>query len=87
MLTPVASTRVLVWLARLVSLRRERILDQRLRGDRIDRLQNPTRDAVGISHRVRPAILEIAAVAALDEAVWYADRRSAIGDAGIDRSA
>src|SRR2546430_2120270 len=74
---PVASNspRDLVW------LRRERILDQRLRGDRIDRLQNPTRDAVGISHRVRPAILEIAAVAALDETVRDADRRAAIGDA------
>src|SRR5256885_1290962 len=74
---PVASNspRDLVW------LRRERILDQRLRGDRIDRLQNPTRDAVGISLRVRAAILEMAAVAVLDEAGRDADRRAWIGDA------
>src|SRR5919198_389868 len=62
-------------------LRRECVLDQRLRGDRLDRLQDAAGDPVRIGHRVRPAIFEITAVAAVHEAVRDADRRPAVGDA------
>src|SRR4051794_5099385 len=39
------------------------------RRNRSDRLQNASRDLVGVAQRVRPAILEISPVAAVDEAV------------------
>src|SRR5207248_9229589 len=62
-------------------LGRERVLDQRLRGDRLDRLKDPARDSVRVGQRVGPAILEISAVAAVHEAMRDADRRAPISDA------
>src|SRR5215212_640238 len=84
MSTTVATTVFIVRdlpLTPLLRLRGKRVLDQRLRCYRLDRLQDPAGDAVRIGHRVRPAILEVAAVAALDEAVWDPEGRAPIGDA------
>src|SRR3954469_6234987 len=75
------STTASTFVIAAVSLRRERVLDQHLRGGRLDRLQDAAGDAVGIGHRVGPAIFEVAAVAVAYEAVRDADRRPAVGDA------
>src|SRR5216684_2764443 len=49
--------------------------------NRRDRLQDLGSDLVGVALRVRTAVFEIALVAAIGEAVGYADRGAAVRDA------
>ena len=58
------------------------LLSGRLAGrDRGDRLKNAAGDLVGVALRIRAAILEVAFVAAVDEAVRDADGRTAVSQA------